>query len=66
VTQPDAKCSACQRTTATHAPGCSLVECPHRRPQVWNGPDGAQGFPGQLAEDRLIVRRSLDVDPEDL
>jgi len=53
VAQPEPKCGACQRTTATHSPGCSLMECPHRRAQVWDGPsEGAQGIPGQLAEER--------------
>lgn len=54
--QPDAKCGTCKRTTETHAPGCSLIECPHRRAQVWDAPEGAQGFPGLLAEDRIFHR----------
>lgn len=56
--QPDAKCPTCDRVTATHADGCSLVQCPHRHPQVWDPSDGLQGFPGSLAEDRIIRRRA--------
>lgn len=58
VAQPEPKCSACNRTTATHAPGCSLIECPHRREQAWCGSEGSQGFPGLLAEERILIRHS--------
>lgn len=56
MAQPDPKCTACQRTTATHSPGCSVVACPHRRADVWDGPDGPRGFHGRLAEDRIVAR----------
>lgn len=67
----DPKCDACRRVAATHAAGCSLVECPHRRAQVWDGPEGLQGFPGSLAEDRIVARmsekhRAVSVDLADL
>lgn len=52
------KCSACGRVIATHAAGCSLVECPHRPRGVWRPPEGAQGFPGSFAEDRIVRRRA--------
>lgn len=58
MAQPNPKCSACHRTTATHAPGCSIIECPHRKEQAWCGTDGLQGFPGSLAEDRIVIRRA--------
>ena len=57
TTQLDAKCPACHRVVATHAAGCSVIDCPNRHPQVWGGPEGLQGFPGLLAEDRIIARR---------
>jgi hypothetical protein len=65
------KCGACGRVTATHAEGCSRLECPNRKPQMWRGPEGLQGCPGQLAEDRVIRRmrekdRCLEVQLEDL
>jgi hypothetical protein len=53
----DAKCSECRRVADTHSVGCSHPTCPHRKPQMWAGPDGARGFPGQLAEDRVLLRR---------
>jgi hypothetical protein len=55
--QPDAKCPTCKRTAATHASGCSVLDCPNRHPQVWGEPQGVHGFPGLLAEDRIIPRR---------
>jgi hypothetical protein len=69
--QPDTKCLMCGRTTETHAPGCSLCDCPHRHAEVWRPADGAQGFPGVLAEDRIIRRRAekdsaVPMDIEDL
>jgi hypothetical protein len=70
ATQP-AKCQTCHRVTATHAAGCSMIDCPNRHPQVWDPPEGAQGFPAALAEDRILVRRAqrdrfVPVDLEDL
>jgi hypothetical protein len=69
--QPEKKCRACGREVATHAAGCSLVQCPHRHPQAWDGAEGPQGFPGLLAEDRIIRRRAerdsaVPVEIEDL
>lgn len=69
--QPPKNCRACGRTVATHAAGCSLVECPNRRPEVYQPADGAQGVPGSLAEDRIIRRRAerddaVPVDIKDL
>lgn len=69
--QPEKKCRACAREVETHAAGCSLVQCPHRHPQVWDPSDGLQGFPGSLAEDRIIRRRAerddaVPVDIKDL
>jgi hypothetical protein len=71
VTQPAAKCATCNRTLATHVAGCSVCDCPHRHPQVWTPPDGVQGFPGLMAEDRILQRRrelsrAEPVDLEDL
>jgi hypothetical protein len=65
------KCGACGRGTATHAEGCSRLECPNRKPQVWGGPEGAQGFPGLLAEERIARRmrekdRCIEVQLEEL
>jgi hypothetical protein len=69
--QPSTKCRACNRVTATHAAGCSLVECPNRRPEIPFPAEGLQGFAGSLAEDRLVRRRaeksdSIPVDIKDL
>jgi hypothetical protein len=50
--QPSTKCPACNRVTATHAAGCSLVACPNRRPEVGMPPN----LVGSLAEERIIVR----------
>lgn len=58
MSRPEPKCAACNRTTETHAPGCSLLECPHRKAQAWCGTDGTQGFPGTLAEERILIRRA--------
>jgi hypothetical protein len=52
------RCGECSRVTETHAEGCSHPHCPHRAPQMWGATEGAQGYPGQLAEDRIVVRRS--------
>lgn len=69
--RPPSKCSACGREVETHAAGCSLVQCPHRHPQVWDPSGGLQGFPGSLAEERILRRRverddAVPVDIEDL
>jgi hypothetical protein len=52
------RCGECSRVTETHAEGCSHPHCPHRAPQMWGATEGAQGYPGQLAEDRVLLRRN--------
>jgi len=34
------------------------MDCPHRKAEAWCGTEGSQGFPGLLAEDRILMRRN--------